>query len=618
MKCINQSKGDNRTQEIKLNQKEKKHFINAFIDSDKCLTIPLFNDEVKLEIEIDKVKNNKLDLGAIPKLTLKEPDNFDINDFKPIEALNILPLDKNFNHDYTQYIARYCFYNEITFEEFYKWYKNKNESIDAYNKWKNNWDNLSKFPKVELYQIKILLIKYYPKLYNNSHYNKFESLFNLGETVKVDKLTEDIFNTDNKFTMINTGMGSGKTYQTVKYLKDKNKFIWITPNIALAQNTTQRLRDDNIEVSFYKDIINKDEIQEQKKLMICINSLRYAKDKYKIVVIDEIETVLNRWFNNDTLKYKYECWNKFITILNNADKVILLDAFTSNITLNFIKHLTNPTYNIYELNNINVNRTINMLKNFKNWCGKIITDLKADKKLFIYYPYKEGTGKYISMESLKELFEKETNKKGICYHSDADDKVLKTLENVNKHWNKAEFVITNNKINVGVNYEQFDFDSVYLSIAGFNSPRDIIQVSYRCRQLKTNNIYMCYVNSSSNTTYINDNNLVNNCKIYNDLANDILIEKKSPLKETFNMYCNLAHYKISKDDEEINKELDEYITELFDNVEVNYTYEKIQDINNIELEKLKNKMLDMKATMDDKMMIKKHYFKQQFKDETKK
>ena len=50
--------------------------------------------------------------------------------------------------------------------------------------------------------------------------------------------------------------------------------------------------------------------------------------------------------------------------------------------------------------------------------------------------------------------------------------------------------MTNNKINVGINYEKFDFDSVYLSIAGFSSPRDIIQVSYRCRHIKSNNIYV--------------------------------------------------------------------------------------------------------------------------------
>ena len=42
-------------------------------------------------------------------------------------------------------------------------------------------------------------------------------------------------------------MGSGKTFQTLKYLIDKPSFIWITPLEALAQNTKFRLEQDNIE-----------------------------------------------------------------------------------------------------------------------------------------------------------------------------------------------------------------------------------------------------------------------------------------------------------------------------------------------------------------------------------
>ena len=67
--------------------------------------------------------------------------------------------------------------------------------------------------------------------------------------------------------------------------------------------------------------------------------------------------------------------------------------------------------------------------------------------------------------------------------------------------------MTNNKINVGINYEKFDFDSVYLSIAGFSSPRDIIQVSYRCRHIKSNDIYISYLNTSStNLIFKNEKN----------------------------------------------------------------------------------------------------------------
>ena len=87
-------------------------------------------------------------------------------------------------------------------------------------------------------------------------------------------------------------MGSGKTYQTLKYLIDKPSFIWITPLEALAQNTKFRLEQDNIDCKYYKDFKTSKEKHERMsvydKLIICINSLPYTKDKkYKIVVIDE-------------------------------------------------------------------------------------------------------------------------------------------------------------------------------------------------------------------------------------------------------------------------------------------------------------------------------------------
>ena len=103
-------------------------------------------------------------------------------------------------------------------------------------------------------------------------------------------------------------------------------------------------------------------------LTICIHSLPYTKDKkYKIVVIDEIETRLGKWFNNDTLNnktfLKSDCWKRFIDIIQNADKVIFLDAFTSKIT-NFINSLGNGDYKIVEHLKEDTSRTINLMINY--------------------------------------------------------------------------------------------------------------------------------------------------------------------------------------------------------------------------------------------------------------
>jgi hypothetical protein len=626
MKCFNQSKEDGRIQKIISNEVSEKHFITTFINTD-AFELPKFEEtqpEIHTEMKVIEAKTKKFNVCELPTLkkVLPSDSNFDINNFTPLEALEILPLDKSFPHNYTHYIARFCFHNGLTFNNFCSWYKNKNDSTNALNKWTYHFSHLHKFPPVSKNQIMTLILKFYPSIRKENHFTNFQNLFKLDNVQKVEALNQDIYYYDKKFLCINTGMGSGKTYQTVEYLKDKSNFIWITPNIALAQNTRQRLNEANINVSYYKDYktsSEKDEkIHKQEQLMICLNSLHYTYEKnYKVVVIDEIETVLNKWFNNDTLKGtgKIKNWVRFLEIINNADKVIFLDAFTSRITTDFIKSLNQSNqYDVIELKTINVDRKIHTKPSFESWTKLIIDKLNENKKVFIFYPFKEAHKKYVSMENFKSIIEKNTNKKGICYHGETNDQILKSLDDVNTYWEISDFVLTNSKINVGINYEKKDFDSVFLSIGEFSSPRDLIQVSYRCRFLKSTNIYISYLNTYKKTDFENDYQTVGSCNIYRQLIDNILKEKYSPLKMTFNYFCNLAHYKIKFSNEFINKELDKTIKDLFDDVELGYSYNTIKVVNNAEKELIQQRIYKMEATMDDKLIIKKYYYQKQFKN----
>ena len=71
----------------------------------------------------------------------------------------------------------------------------------------------------------------------------------------------------------------------------------------------------------------------------------------------------------------------------------------------------------------------------------------------------------LSMVDFKDLLETQTGKKGIKYHGDADAMTNKTLKEVNKTWCKFDFVLTNSKITVGVNYDEIEdskmFDLVF-------------------------------------------------------------------------------------------------------------------------------------------------------------
>ena len=104
------------------------------------------------------------------------------------------------------------------------------------------------------------------------------------------------------------------------------------------------------------------------KLLCCLNSIHYLAGKeYDIIVIDEIETVLNKWFDNSTLdQSKQTCWDTFLEMIRNARKCVFLDAFTTKITTDFIKSLgDNESVKIYEGYTENSNRRVLALKNLQ-------------------------------------------------------------------------------------------------------------------------------------------------------------------------------------------------------------------------------------------------------------
>ena len=145
-------------------------------------------------------------------------------------------------------------------------------------------------------------------------------------------------------------MGGGKTTQTVNYLEQMTQiesasqnFIWMTPNIALAENTFNRMKNftsTNLYNTVKRKELKQEMIENSENLMVCMNSLKYVTKDYNIVVIDEIETFLKKWCFNDTLDgVQKKSYDNFIRVLINADKIILLDAFITRISLDFLRDM---------------------------------------------------------------------------------------------------------------------------------------------------------------------------------------------------------------------------------------------------------------------------------------
>lgn len=619
MKIINQSKLDGRIQEIIEDDKPENHLISCFFSND-ILPFPSLPEEEILNLKIEKSKK-AFDFGSLPKMILKEPENIDLTN--PTEILKILPISPDFSHDYTHLIARFCFYNSISFNTFYSWIKNKKDDSDYYNKWLYHWNHLSKFPSVDIERIKKLINHFYPTIKIDKFFLEFKKAFDFktDNIKKIDRIEPEHFLTDEKFIVFNVGMGGGKTAQTISYLKSKSSYLWISPNIALSTNTSNRIGD---EIKLYTDFSIKDKndgiFNKIDKLIICQNSLHYVKKTFPVVVIDEIETLLLKFQGEfiDKNGNKKECWTNFLNIIKNAEKVILLDAFITTKTLNFIKQF-NSDIVIYERPEEITPRTVIFIKSMKRQILKILDDLQAGKKLFIFYPPKRASKKVLSMADLYEMLKEESGASGVYYNADVDEAIKKGLENVNQTWKNEQLVITNSCITCGVNYDLEDFDAVYLFITKYSSPRDVIQVSYRPRTIRDNKIFCCFLKSGIiQQSWHNDKSHME-CSIYNKLYDDCLTEFKSPLVNTFHFFCEKAGYKQEFDEvDKLSNKLEKAYKKMKDKYNFGFDYNKIEDIKNSQVDLLQNKIFDKTASFEDKMKLKKYFFNINFKRDSNK
>lgn len=614
MKCINQSKINKPVQKIIEDDETQNHLITCFIDKDSKVFNP--DIEVAQDVEHTQKQFNKFDWASIPQMTLELPKDIDLS--SPKDLLKITPLDSSYDHRYTHRVARFCYYNGLTFDDFISWYKNKSSDNENLKKWSFHWKNLVKFNPISISYYTKILANFYPNIDEKAEMIDIVKQFDMpNKNIKyIDSLSQKHFKTSKKALIFNIGMGGGKTINTIQYLQDKESFCWLTPNIALASNTFTRLKENKVNVTYYDSGKNAKQkanlIGNSDKLIICLNSMKYIQKNYKVVVIDEIETFLKIWHDNGTLNDETlnACWITFVNLLKNCEKLILLDAFLSKLTTNFLNKL-GITYKIVRRNKEVNDRKAIVCQNFKYWTSDLIHNIKQGKRCLIFYPRKTGSSKLPSMDSLRHTIEKETNKKGIHHHADVKDSVNQKLFDVNKHWKKYDFVISNNKINVGLNFDLKHFDLIYLSIASYNSPRDIVQFSYRARNIADDKVKYCFIDSrNSNQNFIHQTVKKDNT-LYQSLIEDIIIEKRAPLKGSFEFFLNLAGYDIQ------NKILKTEILKEYE-FEANdyYDYTKIYEINDENIKDVEKELYARRLNIHDKLALKKYYFKKQFKKGT--
>ena len=118
---------------------------------------------------------------------------------------------------------------------------------------------------------------------------------------------------------------------------------------------------------------------------------------------------------------------------------------------------------------------------------------------------------------------------------------------------------------------------------------------------------------NQSNTWLNDCDHIS-CPIYDKVFKEILIEKKAPIKRSFQLFCVKAHYKQTTDDFKINETVEKEIKDLLDKQKVGMSYKSIPEIDWGIAEVIESKCFAQQATMMDKFTLNKYYFQKSFID----
>lgn len=683
-KTINQAKHkSDRIQKIIENDNIEEHLVQTFTQKPNAMNYKSkFSQFIKFEIKKQNLRNFKQ--GKKTGIT-----GFSLKDIIPFEKGVKIP-DIDFDSDSADHILHsipnltgsrklgrtimWCVMNwyfheegesETAFKKFQAWEKPQERNTpQSFQAWGNCITCLKWWGRIK---IQHLLEAFYGRL-PNKRLDKFNSEFIKGEIEGIGNTLiktkyiglSDLSN--KKYEMMKVGMGKGKTYIVIEDLirrvkaNPDLKVCWITNRISMALNLMSRLNGGNggdgfdLQFENYKEIGKtilggkvKDKhkhnlIQKEvKRIVLELESLHYSAGTdynpcgmdYDIIVIDEVESVFNS-FRSDTThgdgKFYDDNYHQFENIIQNAEKVFLMDAYLHHRSINYIKTLDpDAQINLIQADNDKIDKVVNNHQSFYSWYNNILTDIRAGKKLYIFFPFKTGKGSVqkLSIDGFKQrllynLGWLDHADDILVYHGDMSDVEKKALEDVNSVWQKAKVIITNSCITVGVNYEFDDFDKIYLSYADLLNPRDVIQSSFRIRKTKEQviefyrfpNLFKILANKRGEifeSQPLNKPNLIRPTPAFKYMMNFLLEEYNAKGHETLKKFFSETGY--IKNNYWIGGDANPIEYKKFDGEGTMgcWDWENIATITKQEKEDKEQKVYANTATIDDKLQVRKWY-----------
>jgi hypothetical protein len=361
----------------------------------------------------------------------------------------------------------------------------------------------------------------------------------------------------------------------------------------------------------------------------------YIKEmpKYDLIIIDEIESILNQ-FDSSTFKGKNkDVYEYLYYIIKGSNKIISLDGDMNNRALSYISQFGVMKTIINEYNNND--RTFILTSKRDKFNSELFNEvdkaLKENKKIGICSMSKTETIDYNKL-----LLQYNDKLRILLIHGDSGDDDKKLLEKISENILNYDILIYSPTIEAGVNIDIPDcFNKLFCVLSdGSASQRSFLQMTARIRKLNDNNILIlneCFKlnktcnfwnfeevepiikyikNISSDVQYIEKDNKIIKVNKISSYDNNYIYNQIEKLNK--NKYYFLPLLKVYCEKKGINFIIDE--TEKIKRTikDNNYIIERVinsDDINDEQYNKLIKKQNNRTASTNDKLIIKKHSYK---------
>ena len=404
-----------------------------------------------------------------------------------------------------------CLYNcnntEKCFDLWTTWSKQCSEAYD-HNVCIYKWNSFSRQSEQSGYSIGTL--KFLAKKDNSEEYDKlefsleklwfssikFERNFLLDKKSKekikdeksivTQKVTEWINTKNTKSLAIRSGYNTGKTSFVTQLVEEFGfeKILMISYRISLTNDLCGSFVNLNF-VSYMNHMYREDrmvcQVESLNKLLLP-NYLtsEITIPSYDLVVLDEVEGILSH-FNSTTIKNKEKTFELFNSFLFNANKILMLDGDFGNRSYDLLKE--HGDYIILENTKKKGDKRFIFTSDGELFNNNVDDALSKKLNIVIVCMSSKIAQAYYKKYSM--IY------KTILHCSNSDDALKESLKNVTELWKNYQLIIYTPTIEAGVNFDIEHVDKMFVVLSSKScSPRALLQMCARIRQIKDKNIYV--------------------------------------------------------------------------------------------------------------------------------